>query len=178
MCVVNDDLAGAALEFLFAQPQVRNVSWQQIDRRVSADFGVRADDVEEIAAIKARADACVGVDADAAALAEVDLTPQLQTEDQSACVYSGSAVAVDRCGGLSRDETSLVNAVAAMFGTELMVILVSAALRCQPSSVSADWVTSATGSGSAAATPSPKQRRTTTTSAPARRILSTNTRLT
>jgi hypothetical protein len=34
-----------------------------------------------------------------------------------------------------------------MFGTELMVILVSAALRCQPSSVSADWVTSATGQG-------------------------------
>jgi len=49
---------------------------------------------------------------------------------------------------------SLVKAVAAMFGTELMVILVSAALRCQPSSVSADWVTSATGRGSAAATPS------------------------
>ena len=58
---------------------------------------------------------------------------------------------------------SLVKAVAAMFGTELMVILMSAVLRCQPSSVSADWVTSATGSGSAAATPWPRQRIATAT---------------
>src|SRR5690349_10340343 len=70
---------------------------------------------------------------------------------------------------------SLVNAVAAIFGTELMVIFVSAALRCQPSSVSADWVTSATGNGSAAAMPGPKDTSTTTT-APARRSLCTNTR--
>src|SRR5258707_12640827 len=67
---------------------------------------------------------------------------------------------------------SLVKAVAAMFGTELMVILVSAALRCQPSSVSADWVTSATGRGSAADTPSARERRATAT-APARRSVST-----
>jgi hypothetical protein len=43
----------------------------------------------------------------------------------------------------------VVKAVAAIFGTELMVIRVSAALKYQPSSVSADRVTSATGSGSA-----------------------------
>jgi len=48
---------------------------------------------------------------------------------------------------------SRVKAVAAMFGTELIVILLSAALSRQPSSVSADWVTSATGNGSAVATP-------------------------
>jgi hypothetical protein len=66
---------------------------------------------------------------------------------------------------------SLVKAVAAMLGTELMVILVSAALRCQPSSVSADCVTSATGSGSAAATPALTQRRAAATP-PARSSLS------
>ncbi|SIM08795.1 Uncharacterised protein [Mycobacteroides abscessus subsp. abscessus] len=48
---------------------------------------------------------------------------------------------------------SRVKAVAAIFGTALIVILVSDALRCQPSSVTADCATSATGSGSAVATP-------------------------
>lgn len=48
---------------------------------------------------------------------------------------------------------SRVSGVAAIFGTELTVIFDSDALRCQPSSVVADCVTSAIGSGSARANP-------------------------
>src|ERR1700758_3574078 len=57
---------------------------------------------------------------------------------------------------------SLVNAVAAMLGTESMVMFVSVSLKCHPSSVSADLVTSATGTGSAAATPQQTNRGVTT----------------
>src|SRR3954470_23635407 len=59
-----------------------------------------------------------------------------------------------------------------MLGTELIVILVSEALRCQPSSVSADCVTSATGRGSAAATP-PLTHNRAAASEPMRRTLDT-----
>src|SRR6476659_5885060 len=90
--------------------------------------------------------------------------------------HRDGAVAVDSRRGLAGDETLPGEGCRGHIRYGIVVILVSATLRCQPSSVSADWVTSATGSGSAAATPSPRQRRT-TTSAPARRILSTNTRL-
>jgi hypothetical protein len=69
-------------------------------------------------------------------------------------------------------KASLVKAVAAMFGTEFMAICVSEALRCQWSSVSADWVTSASGMGSALATPAVTQSRV-MASPPARRSLCT-----
>ena len=73
---------------------------------------------------EAGADAGVDVTADAAALAEVDLAAQLQAEHQGARVHRGrpplpSMVAA----ALPVTKPSLVKAVAAMFGTELMAIL-------------------------------------------------------
>ena len=46
VCIVDDDLTGAALERLLSQPQVRDGPGQQVDRNIPVDIGVRADDVE------------------------------------------------------------------------------------------------------------------------------------
>src|ERR1700756_66109 len=69
---------------------------------------------------------------------------------------------------------SLVNGVGAMLGTESIVMLVRGALKRPPSSVSADFVTSARGTGSAAATPQQTNREATTMTT-VRKIVPTNT---
>ncbi len=140
MRVVNDDLAGAALERFLAQPQVRDGPGQQVDRSVSVDIGVRANDVEQVAAAtEAGADACVGADIETAALAEVDLRQPSCKPITKVPEFTGTAPLPSMvAAAFPVTKPSRVKAVAAMFGMELMVILVSAALRCQPSSVSVD----------------------------------------
>src|SRR6185369_5592275 len=102
--VVHDDLAGAALERLLAQPQIGDVAGQQVDGDVAVDVRVRADVVEHTAVADSGVDPGVAAHVDAPAFAEVDLTAQLQAQDERARVDRNVAVALDGSRGLPGDE--------------------------------------------------------------------------